>query len=324
MHREVRGNPATAGHTHRGTMAVSAELEEIRISAGMARVRVVGEARKDIAYELPIESTGPDPGTALEWAQRVSVRLDDLGRTATLSVTYPREGNQSGTLTVLVPSRLAVRMVGGVPSIENVASAQLEGVSGDTTVKKIEGALTGKHANGRIIADDVGSIDVSLDRSRAQFSNVNGNITLTARSGECAIEDSRGNLIVQPTGVDLSIARHAGPIRVTGGNGVVRVDGTQGDVSIDMRRAEVEVIVSEPHAMTLLTTDEPLRVFLDPRVGLAVDAIATDGKIQATELGLTPETHEGEMRLAHVFGGGKAPRVALRNARGDIVIRLRK
>jgi hypothetical protein len=324
MHREVRGNPATAGHTHRGTMAVSAELEEIRISAGMARVRVVGEARKDIAYDLPIESTGPDQATALEYAKRVNVRLDDLGATATLSVVYPKEGSQSGVLTVLVPSRLAVRMVGGVPAIENVASVQLEAVSGDTTIKNVAGALTGVHQNGRLAADAIGSITLAIQRSRAHLSNVRGDVTLTARSGECSIEDTRGHLIIEPTGVELSIARHQGPVRVTGSGGIVRLDGTGGDVSIDMRRAEVEVIVTGAHPMTLLTTDEPLRLFLDEDTGLAMDAMASEGKIQASEFGLAPETHDRDMRLTHTFGTGKAPRAALRNTRGDIVIRLRK
>jgi len=324
MHREVRGNPARESHTHRGSMPASAELEEIRISGGLARVRVVGEARKDIAYDLPIDSTGPDQATALEYARRVSVRLDDLGSTATLSVTYPREGTQSGTLTVLVPSRLGVRMVGGVPAIENVASVQLDGVSGDTTIKTVAGSLTGAHRNGRLTVDGIGSITLSIDRSRARFFNVRGDVTLTARNGECSVEDSRGSLIIEPSNVELSIARHQGPVRVTGSSGVVRLDGTEGDVSIDMRHAEVEVIVTTAHSMTLLTTDDPLRVFLDARVDLAVDAIASEGKIQASEFGLTPETQERDMRLTHTFGAGKAPRAALRNTRGDIVIRLRK
>lgn len=324
MRREMRGNPAVASYPHRGTLAVSAELDEIRVSAGQARVRIVGEDRRDIAYDLPIESTGPDQPTALEYAKKVNVRVDDLGASATLSVIYPREGSQSGTLTVLVPSRLAVRLIGGMPTVENVASIQLEGVSGDTTITNVAGALTGAHRNGRLIIDHAGSVNMTIDRSRARLANVRGNVTLTARNGECAIEDSRGMLIVEPSGVELSIARHNGSVRVSGSGGQVRLDGTEGEVSIDMRRAEVEVIITKPHPMTLLTTDEPLRIFLDERVGLAVDAVSAAGKIQATEFGLAPETLERETRLSHDFGSGKLPRAALRNSRGDIVIRMRK
>ena len=324
MRREMRGNPAVASHTHRGTMPVPAELGEIRVTAGQARVRIVGEDRKDIAYDLPVESTGPDQPTALEYAKKVSVRLDDLGTSATLSVTYPREGSQSGTLTVLVPNRLGVRLIGGVPTVENVSAIQLEGVSGDTTIGNVSGAVTGVHRNGRLVIDKVGSINLSIDRSRARLSNVRGNVTLSVRRGECSIEDSRGALIVEPTDVELSIARHQGSVRVSGSGGQVRLDGTEGEVSIDMRRAEVEVIVTRPQPMTLLTTDEPLRIFLDENIGLAVDAIASTGKIQATEFGLTPETTEHETRLDHVFGSGKVPRAALRNSRGEIVIRMRK
>jgi hypothetical protein len=324
MRREVRGNNSVATHVHRGTLAVSNELNELRITAGQARVRIIGEDRPDIEYELPIESTGPDQPTALEYAKRVNVRVDDLGTSATLSVTYPREGSQSGMLRVLIPSRLAVRLIGGVPTIDNVASVQLEGVSGDTSITNLSGALTGAHRNGRLVVDKAESINLSINQSRARLVNVRGAITLNARNGECAIEDSHGTLIAEPNNVELSIARHQGSVRVSGSGGHVRLDGTEGEVSIDMRRAEVEVVVSRAHPMTLLTSDEALRVFLDERAGLAIDAVASGGKIQATEFGLTPETLEHEMRLHHEFGSGKLPRAALRNSRGDIVIRLRK
>jgi hypothetical protein len=324
MRREIRGNQAVGSYAHRGTTAASHELGEIRVSAGQARVRIVGEDRRDIEYDLPIESTGPDRPTAEEYARKVNVRLDDLGTSATLSVIYPKEGSQSGTLTVLIPSRLAVRVIGGMPTIENVASIQLEGVSGDTTITNVSGAVTGAHRNGRLMVDNAGSINLSIERSRTRLLNVRGNVTLSARNGECAIEDSRGTLIAEPSNVEFSIARHQGSVRVSGSGGQVRLDGTEGEVSIDMRRAEVEVIVSRANPMTLLTTDEPLRVFLDERIGLAIDAIASDGKILAMEFGLTPETLEREMRLTHDFGSGKLPRAALRNTRGDIVIRLRK
>jgi hypothetical protein len=324
MRREMRGNPSVASFTHRGTLPVAPELGEIRVTAGQARVRIVGEDRRDIAYDLPIESTGPDQQTALEYAKRVSVRVDDLGTSATLSVIYPREGSQSGTLTVLVPMRLAVRSIGGVPTIENVSAVQLEGVSGDTTIGNVSGAVTGVHRNGRLVIDKVGSIDLSIQRSRARILNVPGGITLSARDGECAIEDSRGALIVEPNNAELTIARHQGSVRVAGSGGQVRLDGTEGEVSIDMRRAEVEVIVTRAQPMTLLTTDDSLRLFLDESVGLAVDAIASEGKIHATEFGLTPETSEHDARLHHAFGSGKLPRAALRNTRGDIVIRRRK
>ena len=324
VRREIHGDRATASHTHRGTMSVSRDLQELRVMPQQGRVRVVGEARSDIAYDLPIESTGPDAATALEYAKRVNVKIDDLGSSATLAVEYPREGTQTGTMTVLVPARLAVRMVGGVPTIDNVAAVQLETVSGDTTLKNISGAVTGGHRNGRLVVDGVGTVNLSLTNSRARFFNVGGDVTLTARTGECAIEDSKGKLVVESTGVDLSIARHKGPVRVTGSAGEVRLDGTEGEISIDMRRAEVEVIASGAHPMTLLTSDEPLRLFLDERAGLTIDAVATGGKIQATEFGLTPDAQEREVRLAHNFGTGKLSRAALRNTRGDIVIRKRK
>jgi hypothetical protein len=324
MRREIHGDRAVASHTHRGTLAVSTELQELRVMPQQGRVRIVGEDRADIAWDLPIESTGPDQAAALEYARRVNVKIDDLGTSATLSVEYPREGTQTGTMTVLLPSRMAVRLVGGVPTVDSVAAVQLEAVSGETTLKNIAGAVSGGHRNGRLVVDGVGAVNLALTNSRARFFHVDGNMTITARTGECSIEDSAGRLVVDASGVEVSIARHDGPVRVTGSAGEIRVDGTGGELSIDMRRAEVEVIVTAAHPMTLLTSDEPLRVFLDARAGVALDAVSSGGRIQAGEFGLTPEAQEGETRLAHAFGTGKLPRAAVRNTRGDIVIRMRK
>jgi hypothetical protein len=54
--RGMRSNAAQATATSTGTVLPSAELGELRIEGvGAGRVRVVGEARRDIAYELTVE-----------------------------------------------------------------------------------------------------------------------------------------------------------------------------------------------------------------------------------------------------------------------------
>jgi hypothetical protein len=97
-------------------------------------------------------------------------------------------------------------------------------------------------------------------------------------------------------------------------------------VKVDCRRAEVEVSLDEPVPMTLLTSDETLRLMLDGPPAINLDAVATDGgSIRAEDFDLPIKSVEGEQRCSKLFGNASsAPRVTLRAVRGSIVIRKAK
>ena len=90
-----------------------------------------------------------------------------------------------------------------------------------------------------------------------------------------------------------------------------------------MRSTEVEVTLTRSVPLSLLTTEDTLRLLLDGPPALALEAIASEGQIQAADFQLQSESGDRETRLSHVFGAG-GPRVTLRNSRGDIVIRKAK
>ena len=117
-----------------------------------------------------------------------------------------------------------------------------------------------------------------------------------------------------------------GPMRVTGTGGRVTIEHPQKEVKVDCRRAEVEVTLDEPVPMTLLTSDETLRLMLDGPPAISLDAVATDGgSIRAEDFDLPIKSVEGEQRCSKVFGNASsAPRVTLRAVRGSIVIRKAK
>ncbi len=124
--RNMRGNSAVASTTLTGDIPLAATVTEVRISGANRGVHVVGESRTTIAYELHIESDGPDDATALDAAKRATLKQDDLGSSLALTVTYPKEGTQWGALILHVPARLAVRVSGnggadvsGVTSVES-------------------------------------------------------------------------------------------------------------------------------------------------------------------------------------------------------------
>jgi len=77
--------------------------------------------------------------------------------------------------------------------------------------------------------------------------------------------------------------------------------------------------------MTLLTTDETLRLLLDGPPAINLDAVATEGaSIRAEDFDLPVKSAEGEQRCSKMFGDANSPRVTLRAVRGSIVIRKAK
>jgi hypothetical protein len=322
--RGIRANTAQASFTHAGTLPVPPEAAELRLEGQVVpgRVKVVGESRGDIAYELAVDSTGPDAETALAYAKQVAIRTDDLGRAVTLRVTYPREGRQSATMMLRLPSRLGV-LISGASGVEisNVAAVHLDNVSGDCAVSNVTGGVNGVHRNGSLDVADVSSVKLSLQRSRAKFERVEHGLTIDMRDGECHIVESRGPVDLDEARTDVAIDNPGGPIRVGGTDGTISVKNPRAESTVDVRRAEIEVQLSQSVPLTLLTTDEILRVLLDGPPHVTIDAVSNLGRVQASDFDLTPESVEQESRLAHTFGAPGAPRVSLRNLRGDIVIK---
>jgi hypothetical protein len=76
--------------------------------------------------------------------------------------------------------------------------------------------------------------------------------------------------------------------------------------------------------MTIMTSDEPIRLVLAGSPAFSLDAAATDSEIQATEFDLKPEKSEADARLSHQFGGKSDVRITLRNTRGEIILRKKK
>ena len=327
--RSVRGNAPIASHTATGTIAVGASVKQLRLMGLNRGIRITGERRADIAYELTVASSGPDEATALAWAKETRVVEDEVGEDLGLRVTYSDDGSQYGSIVLRVPARLAVRVDGSVGSapggtggahVSGVAGIELD-ATGSVTIESISGAVAGSHTNGELTLAGAATVNLRLDGSRARFTKVAQSLTLTARQTRCEISDSTGSVDVSGNGVTTTIRQHAGPIRVAGSGGRVTIDGPGDETRIDVRRTEVQVTLRTPATMTILTSDQPMRLLLAGPPAITIDAVATDaGTITATEFGLSPETRSGESRLEHTFAGASPRRVTIRNQRGNIVI----
>lgn len=324
MRREIRGNPSSATATQTGS-APAKGLTEVRV-ANAASITVTGEAREDIAWELVVESSGPDDATAQSFAQRTILKQDDLGSVLGLRVTYPQEARQTAKLTLKVPSTLAVRIDGPRFNSEirasHLAAIQLDAI-GDVTIENVSGAVTGTHRTGDLKIVNAQSVGLTLVSSNSDLRGVRGTMTINARNGSTTIADVSGNVELDENNNDVKLTSVMGTTRIVGTGGTITIENPRGEVKVDVRRSEVELAIDKPVAVTALTTDEPLRVRVDDESGVTIDAVTSDGgTIQAKDFDLTADQRDQESRLTHVFGG--ATRLSLRNQRGEIVLRRRK
>jgi hypothetical protein len=219
-----------------------------------------------------------------------------------------------------------VRLEGGsTSSFKHLQAVRLEGVLNETTIEDVRGEVSGSHRNGRLRVTRAGSVNLSLVSSRAEFEGIENGLTLTASRGESRITASRGPIEIEETNHDIEIVGHDGSIRVGGTNGELQVVEPRGEVRVDVRRVEIEVVLDRPVPVTVIANDETLRLTLVGALPLLLDAVATaGGEIVADDFGLQPITRDDQAELQHGFGNATAPRVSLRNRRGDIVIRARK
>ena len=321
MRREMNEDAAKSEFTHQGTIPVGAGVDVIRISTYRSMpVTIEGEDRADIAYEMPVHSTGPDADRALEYAKRSILEVEDLGSQLNLTTNFPTEGSQTGAVTLKVPARLTVRIEpGGRPKVKGVTGVRLSRVSGEVVLENIRGLVTGTHASGDLTINGAGSVNLILISSRVKLIAIERGITANARSGECEIRESRGPVSFTANSSRVTLAGHDGPVDIDGEGGQIKIDRPLQTVRVDIRRGAIDVTLASAMPVSLLTTEAPLQLTIDGNPALQLDAAVINGHIRAEDFSLQPEKSERAERLTHEVGG-KGTRVILRNSRGDIVI----
>jgi hypothetical protein len=319
--RETTGRRARATVTSSGTITAASTVSELRISS-VARVTVRGAAREDIGYTLTVEAAGPDEAAARQTAERTTVTQDAVGTVLSLRANAPREERQVVSLAVDVPATLRVRVEAtqGGASIEasDVAEFHLDAV-GDVRLTNISNAITGTHRNGTLVVADSVVNDLTLLNSEATFERPRA-MRLASRNGQVRVTDAAGPVEIAMQNDEVSLVRPGGLVRVNGSGGTLSIEAPESDVHVDARRMGVDVRLARAVPLTILTTEEPLRLLLDGLPPFTLDAIATDGgTISAEPLGVQPDRVNDEARVRHTVKTGSIP-VALRNRRGAIVI----
>jgi len=322
--RQIQGSQAVGSVTTTGSIAIGPAVTSLRVAGVSRGIQILGEARKDIAYEMRIESSGPDQAAAEAFARKAILQPDDLGSELALAVVFPKEESQWAALTLHVPAGLAVRLEGGSGArAANLASLELDRATGIITAEHITGAVSGALTSGDLTVAGAGTISLTLGALKARLSQVAHSLTLTTRSGRCDVADSHGLLTIDETNTELAVTNQAGPIHATGAGGRVTITAPQQALDVNIRNAPITLDLDAAVPVMAIAAGERLRVTFAHPPAVTIDAVASGGgHIDASDFGLTPDSDDAnqEQRLNRPLGAAGAPRVTLRNARGDIVI----
>jgi hypothetical protein len=325
--QKLQADRAQASYTQHGTLPVRPDLAEVRVAHITQGVTITGEVRSDIAYELKIDSTGPDAAAALAYAERTTLTRDDLGSALALGADYPSEGSQVAALTLRVPMRLSARIDNAQSvRVTHIGSVRFDGMSGEAVLQGLSGAVTGQFRTGSLSVTGASSVDMSLQGANATLDGVTHDTTLTVRSGRCTLSHILGAIEIDATNTEVFVTEPKGSLHVTASGGHVSVARPEHAIDVEGRRTGLDVTLTVAVPMTLITSEEPLSLrFQTAPPPMTIDAATSDGgSIRADDPRLVITTDKRTKRLLYDFGGPSAPRAVLRNQRGEIVIGIAK
>jgi len=316
-----RNSPQPAGHavvaTH-GTIEVAATLSELRLSS-VFEVIVEGGDRTDIAWSLDAEARGNTDEVARKAAERILLQHDDLGNVLAISVRGPEDTPRTSTLTLQVPSRLAVRVESARRTrISSVAGVRLENLVGNADLKQIAGGIDGAHRNGELSIEDVRDVTLALIGSTAVIRRPLGAVSISARNGSTRIEQPAGAVVAEATNQHLTIVESLGDVRVGGVGGEITIERPRRAIDVDARRTRVTLVLDSAVPATVFSAEGGVTLTLADVSQVALDVIADVGKIDAQRVGLTPVDRDGRSHLLQAIDG--AARVAIRGEASSIVI----
>jgi hypothetical protein len=327
IRRAMRGNQASAEVTTRTTHDVDPSVSELRFDLRTAKLTMVGEDRRDIEAEMLVHSNGYDEAEAERLAKETVMNVDRAGARLALSVFFPEAGRQQATITLKVPTRLAVRFQGGGGelSITHVAALELGGARGIVEVHDITGQLSGAHRGGELHITNVGSIKLTTTGSDTRIEQVRGEMTMTMRGGELKCKELAGPVDLDTQGTDITIEKlekTTGMIRINAVGGSLKVNGIRTEGRFDLRGTDVEVTVDRAAPLAIYSEGGESIEVTPPAGGYQLDAVTKNGEITVPE-GTIEVTSDGKERRATgpIKGGG--PTITIRSAHGDIAVKSR-
>jgi len=328
MRRHIHGNRESAAAHTQISLPVDAALRELRVSImrGSA-ITITGENRDDIAAEFSVTARGYDQAEARAAADASHVKLSRAGDAALVSLDMPRNAFVPDvTLILKVPRRLAVRFDShfGRLVVNDVASLDVASTRGETRLARIAGRLSITQSMGDLEIVDAGAVKLNARNSQGMLRSIHGTVSVQAIGGELTMIDVAGPIDLDARNTDVQLEKLASlkpPLRVQATNGRLRVSDLRTEARLDVTNTEVDVALDAAAPLTIYSTGEAISV-TPPSSGYTLDATANEGRITVDDGDIKPSESQGEQHAQGAVRGG-GPAIMLRATRGDIVVRAR-
>jgi len=210
-------------------------------------------------------------------------------------------------IRVPISTDLEIDTSGGPVRIFEIrGTVKLDTAGGAIGLRDLEGTVTAETAGG----------DVILERVR-------GDVRVATSNGDIRATDLDGPLFAR-TGVgSIEIDRISGDVDVGALKGSVKIENASGHVSARCAQGPLEVDFAPGNQSggKLSSLKGGVRVKVDRRANLLVDAHATDGRVR-TDLPVRPVAERTESKLKGNLGTG-GNRLILRSTDGPIVLNAR-
>ncbi len=199
--------------------------------------------------------------------------------------------------------------------------AEIDTSGGAIRASGLHGALGLDTSGGVIEVDDVvGNVDADTSGGGIRVAKVDGTAKLDTSGGSIEATDVTGGVDADTSGGGIRLTRVGGDVRADTSGGGIEIEEAGGRVQADSSGGPVAVRFAAGNARggDLSTSGGGVRVWIDPAVGLDIDAESSGGSVKAE----VPVTVRGTMsrgRLQGTVNGGGAS-LRLRSSGGGVSI----
>jgi len=227
---------------------------------------------------------------------------------------------------------------------------------GDVAIVGRDGDVAVSAQRNEVSATDIhGKVNLNLDRSSAQVSQVSSDVSIAGHANDVSLQDIKGSVhldgefmesvklanIAQSVlfkssrtemqfsrldgdlsldSGDLQATNIVGPLRLATHSKDIRLAGLSGDVRLEDRNGSVEIRAKKLGNMQVESRRGDVQIYVPPKVGFQVDARARGGDVDTDFSEIKVESSDNQATGTGTVGSG-GPRLIVNVDEGAIEIR---
>jgi DUF4097 and DUF4098 domain-containing protein YvlB len=241
-------------------------------------------------------------------------------------------------------------------SLPRQATVEVSTRFGDVAVVGRDGDVTVSAQRNEVSATDIhGKVNLNLDHSSAQVSQVSSDVSISGRANDVSLSDIKGSVhldgefmesvklanIAQSVlfkssrtemqfsrldgdlsldSGDLQATNITGPLRLATRSKDIRLAGLSGDVRLEDKNGSVEIHAKKLGSMQVESRRGDVQIYVPPKTGFQVDARARGGDVETDFSEIKVENSNNQATGTGTVGSG-GPRLIVNVDEGAIEIR---